>query len=316
MKHQYRLTPKPGIARAGRFINTKVNPVIVSGRPNVIRTSNPSARKIPKNQQVKKAIVRNQGGRPASRRNLARTQIRSSPLKRRKELEFGLYKKAIRELHNSGKGKLLIMIACGPSILEVDLEKLKGHPLIDMMSINKPDPRVHPTKYWAFCDQSQYVRNKDTFEDYQGIVINTWSVRARHKNQILIKNKSGKGFSKDLLRGYYIGRSTTFANMQTAYWMNYDKVYIFGCDMCKPPNSDGMHFYGRNQDVDPAIRATRFAKEAEHYLNGSKQLSSEERKKFVFCSEYNPWSFVKNFEKMDHRVAVDHILEVANSKQK
>ena len=129
-------------------------------------------------------------------------------------------------------------------------------------------------------------------------------------------NKSGKGFSKNLSQGYYIGRSTTFANMQTAFWMNYDKVYIFGCDMCKPPGSDDLHFYGRNKDVDPAIRAKRFAKEAEHYTIGSKQLTAEERKKFVFCSAYNPWPFVKQFESLDHRVAVEHILEKADELQK
>ena len=49
---------------------------------------------------------------------------------------------------------------------------------------------------------------------------------------------------------------------------------------------------------------------------GSKQMNPIERKKFVFCSEYNPWPFVKEFERMDHRKAVDHILEKANQMQK
>ena len=96
--------------------------------------------------------------------------------------------------------------------------------------------------------------------------------------------------------------------------MNYDKVYIFGCDMCKPPNCKDLHFYGLNEDVDPAIRIKRFAREAEHYSAGAKQLSLEERQKFVFCSSYNTWPFIKDFASLDHLEAVATILAEANEK--
>jgi hypothetical protein len=98
--------------------------------------------------------------------------------------------------------------------------------------------------------------------------------------------------------------------------MNYDKVYIFGCDMCKPPNSESLHYYGRNQDVEPVIRAKRFAKEAEHYAFAARKLDTAERKKFVFCSAYNPYPFIKQYSQMDHMVAVDHILKEADEKSK
>jgi hypothetical protein len=316
MKPNYRFTPKPGIARSGRIVNTNVKPIIVAGQPNVVKTN--ITPKTPKSQQVKRAVVKKinkpvvQRASPPKRKK--RSGVRASPLRRRKELEIGRYKKLVEDLKGIGKGRTLIMVACGPSIMEVDLPKLQEHPLIDLMSINKPDPRVHPTRWWVFCDQSQYMRNKETFENYTGTLINAWSVRARHNNQILIRNKSGKGFSKNLLQGYYIGRSTTFANLQTAYWMGYDKIYVFGCDMCKPPNTDDLHFYGRNQDVDPAIRVKRFAKEAEFYLAGAKQLDGAERKKIIFCSAYNTWPFVKEFGSMDHHEAVNHILAEADEK--
>lgn len=335
MASKYRLFPKPGLARSGRFVGTRVNPVIITNRPNVvkIRGQKPKPKltsqiKIPQAQKVQKVNIqrpiiqrpingpKNSRVVTANRRNNLK-RSKSSPIRSRKEHEVSKYKKKLEALRNSGVGRLLIMVACGPSILEVDLPKLKEHPLIDLMSINKPDPRVHPTKYWVFCDQSQYVRNKQLFESYKGTVINAWSVRARHPNQILIRNKSGKGFSKDLNQGYYIGRSTTFANMQTAFWMNYDKVFIFGCDMCQPPGVDKLHFYGRNEDVAPEIRVKRFQKEAEHYMLGAKQLTPQERQKFVFCSAHNTWPFLEHYKKMDHKVAVEHILELADSmKQK
>lgn len=331
MASKYRLSPKPGLARSGRFVGTKVNPVIIANKPNIIKIRNPSYKpkpkpppKIPQSQKVQKVNIQRPVPVPSNRNKIVisnkRNKLkksRSSPIRNRKEQEIGKYKQKVEMLRNSGVGRLLIMVACGPSILEADLPKLKGHTMIDMMSINKPDPRLHPTKYWVFCDQSQYVRNKQIFDSYKGIVINAWSVRARHPNQILIRNKSGKGFSKNLLQGYYIGRSTTFANMQTALWMNYDKIFIFGCDMCQPPNMDKLHFYGRNQDVDPQIRVKRFQKEAEHYLLGAKQLTPQERQKFIFCTAYNPWPFIEHYKKIDHREAVDYILEMAdNMKQK
>lgn len=320
MSSKYRLTPKPGIIKAGRIVKTPARPIIIPNAPHVVKIIN----KIPLEQQPQKVVIqkaetqktkpnpRRQRPKPGAR---AQPSYRSSPLKRRKEAEMGVYRKQVENLKNSGVGRYLVMVACGPSILEVKLEDLKDHDKIDLMSINKPDPRLHPTKFWVFCDQSQYMRNKTLFEDYKGTLVNAWSVRARHPNQILIKNRSGKGFSKNLIQGYYIGRSTTFANMQLALWMNYEKVFIFGCDMCQPPGAKSLHSYGRNPDVDPKIRVKRFQKEADYYDSGAQQMNPLERKKFVFCSAYNPWPFVDKFEKMDHRGAVEHILKLANEQK-
>jgi hypothetical protein len=308
---KYRLRPKPGIAKAGRFVNTKINPVIIpNNMNNMVRSSDPQVISVHPSD-LQKVIVKS----PVKKINKIRSQrpvLRQSPLHHRKEMEIGQYKKAVEDLKDIGKGRILIMVACGPSILEVELTKLLGHKLIDFMSINKPYAPLGFTKYWVFCDQSQYIRNKDTFDNWKGMVINAWSVRARHPNQVLVRNCSGNGFSKDLHRGYYIGRSTTYANMQTAFWMNYDKIYIFGCDMSSSTDLKQLHFYGTNPDVKPEIRVTRFQREAEHYASGAKQLTPLERSKFVFCSSYNKWPFIDQFEKLDHKIAVDNILNKAN----
>lgn len=323
MQKRYRLRPKPGVTKTNRAINTgPTRPVIVAGQPNTVKVQKPQEqRPVAKRALIKKPQKDPIQRQVQSRANRAKIQrpknvrskppIRSSPLKRKKEIEIGKYRKSVQGLKDIGVGRVLVMVACGPSIEEADLPKLAGHSHIDIMSINKPDSRLHPTKYWIFCDQSQFTRNKEAFNAYKGTLLNAWSVRARHANQVLIRNISGKGFSKDLLQGFYIGRSTTFSGMQVAHWMNYDQVYIFGCDMCKPPGFDKLHFYGVNPDVDPGIRAQRFSKEAEHYSAGARALTAEERNRFVFCSAYNPWPFIKEFQQMDHREAVDHILKVA-----
>jgi hypothetical protein len=221
----------------------------------------------------------------------------------------------INALKNIGKGRILIMVACGPSISELQLERLNGQRMIDIMSINKPDMRVWPTKYWAFCDQSQHKRNEDTFEAYSGILINSSSIRARHKNQILIRNRSGSGFSLDLTQGFFIGRSTTYANMQTALWMGYNRIYILGMDMAAVEKNGEkvLHFYGKNPDVADKNREARFEMEAKSYEFAAGYLPEEDRKKFYMCSSYNPWGFTSRFNKMRHEGIVDEILSYANS---
>jgi hypothetical protein len=210
------------------------------------------------------------------------------------------------------------MVACGPSVKEAPLDKLFDNNLIDFMVINQPygfykdrcppsHHKIWPPKYWVMCDSSQYKRNTGAWEAYKGTVITSASVKHHHPQHVIIKHRSGKGFTKDLLKGYHIGRSTTFANMQTALYMNYDKVYIFGIDMNEVGGK--LHHYGVNPDVSAQARRSRFAEEAKSYDLAAQFLSEAERKKFTFCSSYNPFSFVDKFGRLDQKEAPDRILE-------
>jgi hypothetical protein len=108
-------------------------------------------------------------------------------------------------------------------------------------------------------------------------------------------------------KGFYIGKSTTFSAMQVAAWMGYEKIYIFGCDMCRVGKK--LHSYGVNPDVPEKVRERRFKKEAEFYDVASKIMGEGLRKKYVFCSSYNPWPFVDKFERIDQKKAIDIIIE-------
>jgi len=217
----------------------------------------------------------------------------------------------IRELKQVGKDKVLVMVACGPSINEIPIEQLSGNPRIDIMSINKPDKRLWPTTYWAFCDMSQYNRNKELWDAFTGTIVNSSSVKVSHRKQVRIRTRSGQGFARDLTNGFYIGRSTTYANLQTALWMGYERIYLFGCDMGAVNGQ--MHFYGKNPDVSDDNRAERFAREAEHYQYAASTLLEEERHKFYFCSSHNKWPFVKAFNYRDHKTVIHEIIEYANN---
>ena len=212
-------------------------------------------------------------------------------------------------LRGRGRGKVLIIIGNGPSIGEMEVKKLLGHKNIQILSINKPDNRLWPTDYWAFYDGSQIRRHENLWTNYQGTIFNSTSIKKRKPKTIIFKNIGGKGFSLDAGKGIHIGRSSVYASMQIALWMEFDKIYILGCDM-NPEGIDGkLHFYGENPDVPPEVRKHRFKDEATHYEIGSQVLNENQRNKFVFCSDYNNWGFIDKFQSMSHKVAVNNIVK-------
>jgi len=313
--NKHRVIPKPGMIRVNRQVST---PSVVAKR----HTSMP--RSVPR-RPVRSSPARIQPARPtrtvrqpASRHNhgelLKRRSTKPQPslLKRRVERQLEGQHDQIKRIKDCGVGRILVVVACGPSIKEVALNRLKGLSHVDVLSINKPDDRVWPTKYWVFCDKSQYNRNKKLFESYRGLIINPYSIKARSHDQVLLRTRSGKGWSRDLLSGVHIGRSTTYTTMQITNYMNYDKVYIFGCDM-SIPETGPTHHYGDNPDVSRETRRKRFAKEAENFQHGASQMTNNERSRFVFCSLKNKWPFVKFFDVIEHTKAVDHIIDQHNN---
>lgn len=220
----------------------------------------------------------------------------------------------ILALKGIGTGRVLVMIAAGPSVNEVHFEPIKANPMIDFMCINQPHQILWPTKFWAFCDHSQYRRNQNIWDEYNGVVINSTNVRARKANQYILSSRPGRGFALDVLGGYHIGRSSTYANMQVAYYMDYKKIFIFGVDMTEVNGI--LHYYGQNPDVPNDARKSRFADEAENYMWAATHLSEEIRNRFTFCSSYNPWPFLAHFPRLDQKEAVGKIKEYLDSAQK
>ncbi len=219
----------------------------------------------------------------------------------------------LNNLANAGKGRICVIIGNGPSVLEVDLQHLKNQPLLDIMSVNHPDSRVWPSRYWCFFDNSQLLRHQDKWNNYTGILFNSTAIRQRRPTTIQLKNIGGSGFSKDIRAGFYVGQSSVYVSMQIALWLGYEHIYIIGVDMCEV--NGRLHYYGVNPDVTPAIRKSRFNGEAAFYDQAAKILTTEERAKFTFCSTYNKYPFVDQFNRMDHTICVieitHHAIELA-----
>lgn len=318
MAHSYRVLPKPG-----KIIQAKSRPIV---RAKVIAIQKPSIQakkavaRVKSNIEIKNKAKPPRLGKPSAALNQSpsrttkkrivnkvddRHNRRTTPYNVAREINV----KVINDLKNVGVGRALVMLACGPSINEVDFGPLLNHPRIDIMCVNKPNPKIWSSaKYWVFCDQSQYNRNSELFYNCDKTIINSTAVKARKANkQVVIKSISGNGFSRDMTRGYHIGRSTVYANMQAALWMNYDKVYIFGIDMCEVGGQ--LHFYGVNPDVKPTDRVKRFKSEADNYLKAFHIMKDDERARFKICTSYNKWEFAELFGKIDHKLAINIIIK-------
>lgn len=273
-------------------------------KPNVGVVSKPQNINV---NPVPKVVTTRRSTKPNIKPNVKIVSIKSTALKQTKRNNiFDSRTSKVKSIQGIGKGKILVILAPGPSILQIEIKRLMGIKNIDTMTINKPDSRLWPSSYWMFCDRTQYTRNKEVFHRYPNTIINTDSIKAQHPKQIHIKNLSGKGFSTDMIKGFYIGRSTTFSAMQVAAWMDYNKIFILGLDMCR---IDGkLHSYGVNPDVPEKIREGRFKQEAEFYNVAAKIMNEELRNKFYICSSYNPWPFVDKFHRINQKEAVEYIL--------
>jgi hypothetical protein len=330
------LSAKPAVRRVNRVISLPkvAKPAALRPSATVVRTVQTAQRKkaVPSKLYQQQAVKpkRNvplvKGIRPnktAAHLSRQRRQIVQKVAKNPRVLYRGneideASKKKIELLKNSGRGKLLIIIGNGPSLLDVDLQRLKGNPNIEIMSINKPDARIWPTDYWLFCDNSQYRRNEDLWKAYNGKLLNTTAIKNRKAGTVIIKNIGGVGFSLNLVNGFHIGRSSVFASMQAAFWMGHDHVYLFGVDMTSKivGGKELVHFYGVNPDVAPKNRKDRFDAEAKYYDDAARSLQSIVRKKYTFCSSLLRYGFADKFNKMDHTKAVAHILKHAKTLEK
>ena len=312
---------KPQLVRKrSQIILPKSVSVVI--RPSRSQVTTLKALKQPPAKPAHKPIPRPQAG-PKTPPNHAKSQaavsIAKPLLKKRRVAKKGEVRYVTREaspesaqrvarLRNSGREKILIIIGNGPSITEAPLEKLLYNSKIEILTVNRPDYRIWPTNYWVFFDTSQLRRNEDLWNSYEGIIINSTAIKRQKHNSMQVKNRGGRGWSRDLMDGLHIGRSSVYASMQIGQWMGYDHIYIFGCDMDPEGLNGKLHFYGHNPDAPPDRRGPRFQREADFYDHAATVLTPEERQKFTFCSAYNKWGFVDKFNRLDHREAVEVVL--------
>ena len=308
------LKARPVVSRAARKITVKNRSNTQQSKPVIIHSSLSVPRAATKNKPRVAAS-------PASRtRQLLNTQQRmrqnvagnKAASLRTRHSRRGIDKRVnpaeIDSIKKVGQGRVLIIIGNGPSHKEAKLDKLRDINKLDFMCINMPDERVWPPKYWMFCDNSQLRRHKKMWNAFNtGVLINSAAVRERKQNTVRIRTLHGQGFSNNMHKGMFVGRSSVYASIQVGIWMDFDHIYVFGCDMCAVGGK--LYPWGSNPDVSDKSRIKRFDTEATFYNWAADNVHDKFKKKITFCTAYNKYKFVSIFERLDHRKAVDIILD-------
>ena len=221
---------------------------------------------------------------------------------------------AIKNLKGTGQNKFLIILGNGPSLSEIDTKQFKNINNLYLCTINVPDERVWPTQYWAFYDRSQFHKHKERYHSYTGTIFNSTGIKEPNIRSIKFRHSPGIGYSHDVSKGLYVGMSSVYATIQIATYMNFDKIFILGCDMNESVDINRTHFYGVNSDVEPHERRRRFVKEANWYNHMAENVDVSIRNKIVFCSKgINTWPFMNSFSSVTPAETVDFILgEIKN----
>lgn len=222
---------------------------------------------------------------------------------------------AVRATKGKGKGRTLVIVANGPSKKGADLERLVNHPEIDIAAINVPDQRVWPPKFWFISDFSQYRANARQFALYSRM---RWGkiflAGANVKGPACIQLAGSDHFSLDPSAGVHVGGTTTNVSLQMALYWDYDRVFIFGLDMC---SIDGkLYEWGHHKVFGPKFdhaRTKNFPHEAET-LWAACDAMGKFRNRVTVCSRHNRWPFVARLNRLDEREAVDLILSSPTSR--
>lgn len=287
--------------------HTRARPLLIADRRSL--STRTSSR--PQYQPVLKPVAQRANKPILLKRNASSIRTPPLPLPPSKQLVYPQVPALPPgQLKSAGKDKILIIVGNGMSHSMADLPRLKNNPYVDMMSVNKPDERIWPTSHWFFCDHSQLTRHRALWEEYRGILINTTAIRDIRGKNFKIKSITEHAFSMDMEKGVHVGRSSVYAAMQIALYMGYDHIYIFGCDMSAVDGK--LYPWGSNPDVKDDERLKRFKAEAVSYERAATTLSPSIRSRFTFCSEFNPFEFVDKFNRIDHKKAIEMILENAN----
>jgi hypothetical protein len=142
-------------------------------------------------------------------------------------------RKLIR-LKNSHKGEKAVILANGPSLRDVDLNELKN---VYTFGLNKIYLLFDKTD---FRPSSITVVNLDVMKQNYDffnhtnipLFIDNWGIRyiKPRENVVYIHHSSQPKFARDVSISYYMGATVTFAAMQLAFHMGFDKVAVVGLD--------------------------------------------------------------------------------------
>ncbi|WP_417484656.1 6-hydroxymethylpterin diphosphokinase MptE-like protein [Maricaulis salignorans] len=158
------------------------------------------------------------------------------------------YQGRIAKLWNKHKGKRGFVIGNGPSLGQMDLTKLKDEVTIGSNGIFlKFKEMGFHTTYFTMEDIQQVEDRRDQLAEVKGPVKiyglhNSYAIKKVDEDTLFAnvavesyptKNRWKEfypGFSTDFANIVYLGSTITYINLQLAFFLGLNPVYIIGCD--------------------------------------------------------------------------------------
>ena len=161
----------------------------------------------------------------------------------------------IRSLKDKHAGETCVVIGNGPSLRDVDLERLaKKYPTFGSNRIYL-FPFV--PKYYAICDELMAINclvdiQKPEFNPE--IMFLSRTIPMNRDNYIPVNYTVSGQFSKDIDHEIVIGGTVTYVLLQIAYYMGFSKVLLVGVDHNYPgagaKGRPGSRFIQDGEDQD------------------------------------------------------------------
>ncbi len=227
-------------------------------------------------------------------------------------------------------GKPLIIIASGPSVLDIDIDFFDSEKF-DILGVNgayKLSKSVN-FKYHVIIDRTFIVNRFDIVLDILNnnsltlittmdclneilikdclVVIKCNIVIIEHIDQPVYKKKKelsdivsnelvvdkNIAFSFNLNKGFYDGNTVAYAALQIAFFLNYKEIYFAGLDMC---NFNKPRFYENSED----ILSTELDKSLKNIIIPCFNLSEELAKKNgIIIYNLSMFSTINSFKKIE-----------------
>ena len=134
-------------------------------------------------------------------------------------------------------GSRVFIVCNGPSLTMEDLDAIKDEYSIasNKIYLAFSETQWRPN-FLTVSDRILWNKIKNTIYKYYYPIILTSNLINHNKNKsILIKNigsfkNNNNGFSKDMNKGIFGGRTVTYNNIQLAVHLGFKEIYLIGCD--------------------------------------------------------------------------------------
>ena len=202
----------------------------------------------------------------------------------------------LKEYKDKYKGKRCFIIATGPSLTELDVQKLKNEYTFGMNSVYLMMEKLGwNTTFYGIQDPYVYeklkdklLQSKDTQFFVSDLLFNKYKCpdnaipfSLNYLNHRHTYNKLYTRFSDNVIKEVYDGYTITYSLMQIASYMGFSKIYLIGndCNYSKDPTKQHFADYGHSDpNADFTGRRILYAYEV------ARKFSEENNFEIVNCT--------------------------------